>query len=254
MDLKEYYKFPEGSNVTQSFIPNWLCDNPNYPCPSNMSNAFSYYKGTYIPPLDTSNVTDMSYMFQSCSKLTSLDLSGLDTSKVTNMSYMFGYCTNLTSIDLSNWDTSKVTNMSYMFQSCSKLTSLDLSDLDTSKVTSMDGMFEYCKSLTSLSSLRADSLQINSWASPFDYSNNTLVDFGGFINLKTSWNGSYCVDKLTALSHQSLINILNGLYDFVGNGETPTSSQGQLKLGSTHLATLSDDEKAIATNKGWVLS
>lgn len=169
-----------------------------------------------------------------------------------DMSYVFAYSiiAEVPPLDVSN-----VTNMYQMFYNCKNIISLDLSSWDTSKVTIMNGMFNSCSKLTSLSSLRADSLSIPSYASPFGSGNNTtLVNFGGFINLKSSWNGSYCVDKLTALSHQSLINILNGLYDFTGNGVTPTSSQGKIKLGSTHLAKLSDDEKAIATNKGWTLS
>ena len=56
------------------------------------------------------------------------------------------------------------------------------------------------------------------------------------------------------LNVNSLLSILNGLYDFTGNGETPTSSQGKLTLGSTNLAKLSDEQKAIATDKGWTLS
>ena len=51
---------------------------------------------------DTSNVTDMSYMFYYCRPLTSLDLSGFDTSNVTNMSYMFRYCRALTSFTVGN--------------------------------------------------------------------------------------------------------------------------------------------------------
>ena len=255
MTLQEYYNFPEGIVPQLKGIPHWLEDKPNFPCPTDMSYAFAFYKGTSIPELDTSNVANMTYMFNQCQNLTSLDLSSWDTSKVTNMNSMFYYCRNLTSLDVSNWDTSKITNMSSMFYYCEKLTSLDLSNWDTSKVTNMNDMFSTCNKLETLSSIRADSLSISSYSSPFGGSNNTtLVNFGGFINLKTSWNGSYCLDKLTALSHQSLINILNGLYDFTGNNQTPTSSQGKLKLGSTHLANLSDDEKAIATNKGWTLS
>ena len=64
---------------------------------------------------DTSNVTDMSYMFYGDYLITSLDLSNWDTSNVTDMSYMFSECRDLTSLDLSNWDTSNVTNMSWMF-------------------------------------------------------------------------------------------------------------------------------------------
>ena len=97
--------------------------------------------------LDTSNVTNMNYMFGSCSSLTSLDLSNFDTSNVTNMSQMFYNCSSLTSLDLSNFDTSKVTDMRYMFSRCSSLTSLDLSNLNTSNVTSMSEMFSSCSSL-----------------------------------------------------------------------------------------------------------
>ena len=88
---------------------------------------------------DTSNVTDMSYMFYG-SKATSLDLSEWNTSNVTNMNRMF-FESKATSIDLSGWDTSKVTNMYRMFQA-SAATSLDLSGWDTSKVTDMGSMFK----------------------------------------------------------------------------------------------------------------
>ena len=103
-----------------------------------------------IKNLNTSNVTDMSGMFEGCSSLTSLDLSNFDTSNVTDMGGMFYGCSSLTSLDLSNFDTSKVTDMSGMFEGCSSLTSLDLSNFDTSKVTHMWEMFSTCSSLTSL--------------------------------------------------------------------------------------------------------
>ena len=53
-----------------------------------------------------SGVTDMSYMFKSCNKLTTLDLSNFDTSKVTNMNYMFNGCRNLTTVKVINCDES----------------------------------------------------------------------------------------------------------------------------------------------------
>jgi len=100
--------------------------------------------------LDTSSVTNMSYMFYKCHDLTSLDLSNFDTSNVTNMSYMFDGCSSLTSLNLSGFDTSNVTTMSGMFSGCSGLTSLDLSNFDTSNVTDMCSMFSRCSGLTSL--------------------------------------------------------------------------------------------------------
>jgi len=101
--------------------------------------------------IDMSNVTNMSYMFNSCTKLTSVDFgTDFNTKNVTNMAQMFNNCTSLTSLDVSDFDTSNVTNMSGMFSSCRALTDLDLSNFDTSKVTDMQSMFSKCVLLTSL--------------------------------------------------------------------------------------------------------
>ena len=99
---------------------------------------------------DTSNVTDMDYMFNGCSGLTSLDLRNFNTSNVTRMSGMFSGCSGLTSLDLSKFVTNNVTSMGSMFDGCSGLASLDVSNFNTSKVTEMGGMFYGCKGLTSL--------------------------------------------------------------------------------------------------------
>ena len=86
-------------------------------------------------------------MFEGCSRLSSLDLSGLDTSNVTDMSSMFGECRSLKSLDLSGLDTSNVARMFGMFKGCSRLSSLDLSGLGTSSVEDMFGMFDDCSGL-----------------------------------------------------------------------------------------------------------
>lgn len=100
--------------------------------------------------VDTSNVTDMGYMFARCENLKELDLSGFDTTKVTNMWGMFSNCSKLAELNLNSFNTQNVTDMGYMFLGCSNLTSLDLSGFDTSNVTNMDRMFYYCLKLTSL--------------------------------------------------------------------------------------------------------
>ena len=99
---------------------------------------------------DTGNVTDMSRMFDGCSSLTELDVSGFDTGNVTDMSWMFYYCKSLTELDVSGFDTGNVTDMSWMFACCENLTELDVSGFDTGNVTDMSYMFYYCKSLTEL--------------------------------------------------------------------------------------------------------
>ena len=99
---------------------------------------------------NTSNVTDMGYMFNDCTNLTSLDLSSFDTSMVTKMTTMFYNCSSLKSLDVSNFVTSKVTKMNGMFRGCIGLKSLDVSNFDTSKVTDMGYMFRDCSGLKSL--------------------------------------------------------------------------------------------------------
>ena len=133
--------------------------------------------------INTSNVTDMSGMFQSCENLTTLDLSNFDTSNVTNMSSMFGGCA-LTTIDLSNLDTSSVKSMSRMFDNCYGLTTIGLSNLDTSSVTDMNSMFNACISLTTIDLSNLDTSSVKSMSGMF-YDCYELTTIG-LSNLDTS--------------------------------------------------------------------
>ena len=105
----------------------------------------------FLSRLDTSNVTNMSYMFNVCQKITTIPQ--LDTSNVTNMKGMFFNCSGLTSIP--QLDTSKVTNMQEMFNGCQKLTTAP--QLDTSKVTNMGYMFNFCNRLTTATQITTTS-------------------------------------------------------------------------------------------------
>ena len=100
-----------------------------------------------IKYLNTSQVTDMQFMFYTCLRLQTPDFSGFDTQKVTNMYNMFNSCYSFESLDISNFNTSEVTNMSYMFSNCHALTSLDLSHFNTAKVFDMSSMFNHCSEL-----------------------------------------------------------------------------------------------------------
>ena len=54
---------------------------------------------------------------------------------------MFDSCSSLTSLDISKFDTSQVTSIGYMFASCSSLTNLDFRKATFDKVTSYNNMF-----------------------------------------------------------------------------------------------------------------
>lgn len=122
--------------------------------PSTTAYLFSYLEKLEtiegLDKLGTAKVTDMSYMFNHCLALTSLDLSGLNTDKVTNMHGMFRGCEALTSLDLSSFNTANVTDMGEIFYYCKALTSLDLSGFNTANVTNMSSMFQDCNKLVSL--------------------------------------------------------------------------------------------------------
>lgn len=103
-----------------------------------------------ITYLTTTNVTDMQYMFEGCSSLTSLNLSSFNTTNVTYMYGMFVNCSSLNSLDISSFNTAKVTEMWDMFKGCRSLTSLDLSSFNTANVKRFGYLFSGCSKLTNL--------------------------------------------------------------------------------------------------------
>ena len=84
------------------------------------------------------------------------------------------------------------------------------------------------------------------------WNSTTFKSATGLINMNVtgvigtnSFNVSYC----TKLTHDSLMSIINCLKDYSGSGTTYT-----VTLGTTNLAKLTNEEKAIATEKGWTLA
>ncbi len=142
---------------------------------------------TGLSMLDTSAVTDMSYMFNRFGYADNftLDLGdNFDTSNVTNMSCMFSYLgrsSNSVTLDLgTKFDTSKVTSMRSMFSYCGSETTefnLDLGDkFDTSKVMYMNSMFYGCgKGSTNFTTLDVSGFYVNDDAQFYSFAANTLV-------------------------------------------------------------------------------
>ena len=98
--------------------------------------------------LNTSEVTNMTFMFASCYKLSEINLSGFNTSKVTNMSNMFLSCSSLKTLDLSSFNTKSVTEMQSMFGWCLELETIIVGEnWSTEHVTSSDYMFSGCSSI-----------------------------------------------------------------------------------------------------------
>ena len=208
--------FPEGITWDIKYLNGWDICGEKF-SPLSMEYA---YKGGRMKVVDikydTSKVTNFSGAFYECAAL--LKCPDIDTTSAIDMEEMFYYCPSLKYAPSLN--TSNVTTISRMFTSCSSLMSVPL--LDCSNVTSIYNVFGY-------SDIK------------------TLTDLGGFKNLKVNLD----IQRAPNLTVQSLMNVINNLYDFRANGETTTKT---LTLGTTNLNKLTDEQKAVATNKGWNLN
>ena len=182
---------------------------------------------------DTADLTTMIATFSSCQSITSMPL--LDTSKVIQMSQTFGDCNALVSVPL--FDTSNVEQMRSLFENCTSLT--DVPEFNTSNVTDMYAMFYGCYNLAIIPA--------------FDVSN--VTDMG------------FMFDSCTSLAEIHMQNIgadldirsseaftTEALNEIIGNLKTLNGETKTLTMGANNLDKLSEEDKAVATNKGWTLA
>jgi surface protein len=114
---------------------------------------------------------------------------------------------------------------------------LELSTLDTSNVTNMEYMFSGCMSLTSIPAL--NTTNVTNMRSMFDgcYNLTSIKCYGMKVNFDIS---------AAKLTREALLVVLNNL--------ATVTATTTLKMGATNLAQLTDEDKAIATGKGWTLA
>jgi len=197
--------------------------------------AFQYMPAaelTALPDLDTSNLTDISYMFQETDafnqSLDNFDTSGVtvmrsvfwralafnqplndwDTSNVTTMTSMF-YTASVFNQPLDNWDTSNVTNMNNMFGAARAFNG-SLDNWNTSNVTDMQTMFSSTdnfnqpldhfdtSNVTTMKSMFREASAFNQDISNWDTSNveNMYYMFWKATNFNQYLNG-WCVENVT---------------------------------------------------------
>lgn len=223
---------------------------------SDVTNFDYFFYGasklTKVPEIQQP-ITSSRSMFEGCSSLVSLP-DNFDFEHTTNAAYMFYKCGIK---EFREIDIPLATNMSHFFHDCSATI---IGNINAPSTAHVDEFFWNCKVVT-LGDVYAPKASNTSWF--FDntsslvtcgkitvaYFNNNMLygtsnieNFGGFVGLADSFDFS----SLTKLTKQSLINIMN---------EAATVTGGQvLTFGSVNLSKLSDEEKAIAINKGWTLA
>ncbi|ATZ19059.1 hypothetical protein ESOMN_v1c06770 [Williamsoniiplasma somnilux] len=169
---------------------------------------------------NTSNVTNMAYMFSGATNFNS-DLSTWDTSNVIDMNYMFSEARNFNG-NLSTWNTSNVTNMAYMFSGATNFNS-DLSTWDTSNVTDMNSMFSKAtnfnsnisawktKNVTNMYYMFSEARNFKNDLSKWDTSNvaNIAYMFSGATNFNSdlsTWNTSNVTNMAYMFSRATNFN------------------------------------------------
>ena len=99
-------------------------------------------ESVYLGDIDTSAITDMSYLFVHSKRLEFSGIESWDVSNVTNMNNMFYACYDFNQ-HLDNWNVSNVTDMGGMFAFCESFNQ-PLSSWNVSKVKHMCMMFCNC--------------------------------------------------------------------------------------------------------------
>lgn len=139
-------------------------------------------------------------------------------------------------------DLSKSTNITALFGSATLITHTGV--IDTTSSATINNTFNYMPALVELELvLKDDGSQ--TFTQAFSYNSNLEKII---IRGKIGQNG-FDVHWSTKLTHESLMSIINALYDYKDSGKTYT-----VTLGTENLAKLTDAEKAIATQKGWTLA
>lgn len=174
----EIRNLPDKANVTAiNFVRN---DISLWDDCTGLFAGYSSLQKIDLSNVDMSGVTSTSRMFENCSSLTEFTASFSNSGKypvnLTDMSYMFSGCKKMTSCGMYNWDLRKVTtfegmfdgckllkyyepyiqgytdsctNVKYMFRNCSALTHLNLGswNLQNVQLNNKEDMFAGCSSL-----------------------------------------------------------------------------------------------------------
>lgn len=191
---------------------------------------------------DLSNCTTCASMLQNCYSLRAIPK--LDTSRITNSSYMFYNCYTLEAVP--EMDFSVAIDQSYMFTNnyCLKF----VPAANTEKVTNMPGKFNCCYQLTSIGPLNIKKLSSTTNLFGSCYQLQKLL----FVPDVEDCNGATIdLKDCVSLSHDALVDLFNSL---------PTiATEKQLILPYNNLSKtnpiseLTEEEIAIATNKGWIV-
>lgn len=228
----------------------------------NLSNMFRMCNALIaLPEINTSGVTDMGSLFYGCYSLPGIP--ELDMSAVKSMGSMFYYCYALVAVPALN--TSAAADMSSLFYGCCSLA--DVAALDTSAATDISRMFYGCKSLARLPEL--DTHLVKNMGNVFNGCNALIavpkLNTSAVTSISSIFSGCYSLASVRfdpdvagwagyaisfadcSLGHDALVALFDSL-------PVITTSKALTLTGNPGVSQLTEEEKAIATNKKWTLT
>ena len=193
-------------------------------------------------------LTTLSSCWNQCYSLQSLDLSGWDTTNwaVTTLSSCWSGCYSLQSLDLSGWDTTNwaVTSLSSCWNQCYSLQSLDLSGWDTTNWAVTDTRNLWSTQRITKSIKTPVSIGIVPTATSNVNTVPNQINIEEFTGYAVYINHTYA--DASCLTPASLVSILDRL---------PTVTAARtITLGQTNILKLTQEQIAVATQKGWTVA
>ncbi len=231
----------------------------------------------------TTSLRGFGSAFLGCTTIRSIDLSTANMQGVVNLSYSFQGASMLTDFKFpKSWDSLLRLNLTFFgtnikelifprdatninminqnsFGSMKSVTIIDLDQVTATLGVLGDAAFANCSSLKTLLITNADFVNITkivNWqgqptgsATTLLRGDTSLVNFSGFKNFKLSYSL-----QDSPLSHESAMNCINGLYDLTEGGTVTDYTPQTLTFKQSTYSTLTEEEIAIATEKGWNLA
>ena len=229
-----------------------------------------------VPWFDTSKITNASYMFSGCRKLKRIP--NCDFSSCTGSNYpSFSYCYELEEFggDLILSKCTSVHGNMFSDVSCpipnmyiEAATSLGellryytgttVGNIISPKATNISlGMTKFSTKVETIGTIDASAATgITMFSDYLSDKCPSIKNLGGFINYGMKSNATSITSSNAGLlpcnnlTHTSLMNIINNLYDRATAGYSVLT----IKFHPDALARLSDDDIAIATSKGWTIT
>lgn len=261
---------------------------------TNMTKMFMNCKAVTnikLGDLRGAKPTSISYLFAYCNALTNVEgLENLDTSNATSLEHLFNGCYDFEDFNkIENWDTSKVTNMSYLFYNIIASDQEFAPNWNVEKVTNIEYAFYYLMpkkfDLGNLNFAALANATFNfvpstsnyimevvlpnlpKVASPGVFSHSKCVGmrfrFGegktwgnnststGTLNITRIWQAS-----ADTVADSDTGETVGDFYEAFANsiGANTSGKTRTIRLYTTLYNSLTDEQKALLTDKGYTLS